>query len=34
MQLFLMQRDFTEMNLNLKYYENKINWVVKNEEKT
>jgi len=33
MQLFLMQRVFAEMNLNLKYYKNEINWIVKNENK-
>lgn len=33
MQLFLMQRVFSEMNLSLKYYKNKINWAVKNDNK-
>jgi len=28
-----MQRVFAEINLNLKYYKNKINWIVKNDNK-
>ena len=34
MEFFLMQRVFAEMNLKLKYYKNKINWIVQTKEKT